>query len=41
MFSNRNKRTALEATKLSSLIAEDVEITGDVNFAGGLQPYLR
>ena len=37
MFGNRKKRPFVEVTKLSSLIAEDVEITGDVSFASGLR----
>ena len=37
MFAKRNKRPAIELTKLSSLISEDVEITGDLHFAGGIR----
>jgi cytoskeletal protein CcmA (bactofilin family) len=37
MFAKRNKRPFIEVTKLSSLIAEDVEITGDVHFANGIR----
>jgi len=37
MFGNRKKRPFVEVTKLSSLIAEDVEIIGDVCFASGLR----
>lgn len=37
MFANRKKRPSIEMTKLSSLIAEDVEIIGDVSFAGGIR----
>ena len=36
MFS-RKKRPFIEVTKLSSLIAEDVEIIGDVSFASGIR----
>ena len=37
MFANRKKRPFIEVTKLSSLIAEDVEITGDMSFASGIR----
>ena len=37
MFAKRKKPPRIEATKLSSLIAEDVEITGDVCFTHGLR----
>jgi cytoskeletal protein CcmA (bactofilin family) len=37
MFANRKKRPSIEMTKLSSLIAEDVEIIGDMSFAGGIR----
>ncbi|HEY8709508.1 MAG TPA: polymer-forming cytoskeletal protein [Burkholderiaceae bacterium] len=37
MFAKRKKRPFIEVTKLSSLIAEDVEITGDVCFSGGIR----
>ena len=37
MFAKRKKRPFIEVTKLSSLIAEDVEITGDVHFSGGIR----
>ena len=37
MFAKRKKRPFIEVTKLSSLIAEDVEITGDVHFCGGIR----
>ena len=37
MFSKRKKRPFIELTTLSSLIAEDVEITGDLCFAGGIR----
>ena len=37
MFAKRNKRPAIELTQLSSLIAEDVEIIGDLHFAGGIR----
>jgi cytoskeletal protein CcmA (bactofilin family) len=37
MFAKRKKRPFIEVTKLSSLIAEDVEITGDVCFANGIR----
>ena len=37
MFSKRSKSPFIEASKLSSLIAEDVEITGDVSFTHGIR----
>jgi cytoskeletal protein CcmA (bactofilin family) len=37
MFLKRKKRPFIEVTKLSSLIAEDVEITGDVCFTSGIR----
>ena len=37
MFAKRKKRPFIEVTKLSSLIAEDVEITGDVHYSGGIR----
>lgn len=37
MFARRKKRPFIEMTKLSSLIAEDVEIIGDVCFASGIR----
>ena len=37
MFNKRDKAPAIQVTKLSSLIAEDVVITGDVSFASGLR----
>jgi cytoskeletal protein CcmA (bactofilin family) len=37
MFTKRKNRPSLEAAKLSSLIAEDVVITGDIQFARGLR----
>jgi cytoskeletal protein CcmA (bactofilin family) len=37
MFNKRNKRPRIETTKLCSLIAEDVVITGDVCFGSGLR----
>ena len=37
MFAKRKKRPFIEVTKLSSLIAEDVEITGDLNFSSGIR----
>ena len=37
MFANRKKNASLELNRLSSLIAEDVEITGDVAFASGIR----
>jgi cytoskeletal protein CcmA (bactofilin family) len=37
MFAKRSKRPTIEMTKLSSLIAEDVEIQGDLCFAGGIR----
>lgn len=36
MFSKR-KRPAIQATQLASLIAEDVEIRGDLNFTRGIR----
>jgi cytoskeletal protein CcmA (bactofilin family) len=37
MFTKRKSRPSLETAKLSSLIAEDVVITGDVQFARGIR----
>jgi cytoskeletal protein CcmA (bactofilin family) len=37
MFSKRPKRPTIELKKLSSLIAEDVQITGDLHFSGGIR----
>jgi cytoskeletal protein CcmA (bactofilin family) len=38
MFAKRkNKRPAIELNKLSSLIAEDIEITGDLCFVSGVR----
>jgi cytoskeletal protein CcmA (bactofilin family) len=37
MFSKRKKAPFIEVTKLSSLIAEDVEITGDVCYTDGIR----
>lgn len=37
MFGSRRKTHLIEVSKLSSLIAEDVEIRGDLNFAAGLR----
>ena len=37
MFAKRKKGPFIEVTKLSSLIAEDVEIVGDVHFASGIR----
>jgi cytoskeletal protein CcmA (bactofilin family) len=37
MFGRRNKRPLIAVTKLSSLIAEDVEISGDVSFGSGIR----
>lgn len=37
MFARRKKRPVIEQTKLSSLIADDVEITGDLHFSGGIR----
>jgi cytoskeletal protein CcmA (bactofilin family) len=37
MFTQRKKAPLIEVTKLSSLIAEDVEITGDVCFTHGIR----
>ena len=36
-FKPRSKRPQIEISKLSSLIAEDVVITGDLSFSGGLR----
>ena len=36
-FAKRKKRPFIEVTKLSSLIAEDVQIVGDVSFATGIR----
>lgn len=37
MFAKRKKAPSIEVTKLSSLIAEDVEITGDICFTHGIR----
>jgi len=37
MFAKRKKAPFIEVTKLSSLIAEDVQITGDVCFTHGIR----
>ena len=37
MFGNRSKTPAIQLSKLSSLIAEDVVIVGDITFSGGLR----
>ncbi len=37
MFGKQAKRPFIEVTKLSSLIAEDVQIVGDVSFASGIR----
>lgn len=37
MFAKRNKAPAAASTPLSSLIAEDVEITGDICFSNGIR----
>lgn len=37
MFAKRRKHTAIELSKLSSLVAEDVEISGDLYFSGGVR----
>ena len=37
MFAKRKKPPFIEVTKLSSLIAEDVEITGDLHFSSGIR----
>jgi cytoskeletal protein CcmA (bactofilin family) len=37
MFAKRPKAPRIEATKLTSLIAEDVEITGDLRFTHGIR----
>ena len=37
LFKARSPRPRIEITKLSSLIAEDVVITGDVSFSSGLR----
>ena len=37
MFGKRKPQTFIEVTKLSSLIAEGVEITGDIVFADGMR----
>jgi len=37
MFTKREKAPSIQVTKLSSLIAEDVVITGDVSFGSGLR----
>lgn len=37
MFTKRSQRPSIEVTKLSTLIAQDVVITGDVCFASGIR----
>jgi cytoskeletal protein CcmA (bactofilin family) len=37
MFGKRKKGHAIEVTKLASLIAEGVEVTGDIAFASGMR----
>ena len=37
MFSKRKNPSPIKMTQLSSLIAEGVEITGDVVFSGGMR----
>jgi cytoskeletal protein CcmA (bactofilin family) len=37
MFSKQRKQPSIQLSKLRSLIAEDVVITGDLNFSGGLR----
>ena len=37
MFAKRKKQPFIEVTKLSSLIAEGVEITGDIVFSSGMR----
>jgi cytoskeletal protein CcmA (bactofilin family) len=37
LFSRRRKGHAIEVTKLASLIAEGVEVTGDVAFGSGMR----
>jgi cytoskeletal protein CcmA (bactofilin family) len=37
MFGKRKKQPFIQVTKLSSLVAEGVEITGDVVFASGMR----
>jgi cytoskeletal protein CcmA (bactofilin family) len=37
MFAKYKKRPSVDVTKLSSLIAEGVEITGDLSFSGGIR----
>ena len=37
MFSKRKNSSSIKMTQLSSLIADGVEITGDVVFAGGMR----
>lgn len=37
MFAKRKKAPSIESAKLSSLIAEDVEITGDLCFSSGIR----
>ena len=37
MFSKRKKQSSIKMTQLSSLIADGVEITGDIVFAGGMR----
>jgi cytoskeletal protein CcmA (bactofilin family) len=37
MFARRNKAPSIEITQLASLIAEGVEVTGDIAFASGVR----
>jgi cytoskeletal protein CcmA (bactofilin family) len=37
MFGKRKKQSSIKMTQLSSLIADGVEITGDIVFAGGMR----
>lgn len=37
MFSKKKSNSSIEVTKLSSLIADNVEIVGDIHFTGGLR----
>ncbi len=37
MFGRKHKKTSIEINKLSSLIADNLHIVGDINFSGGLR----
>ncbi len=37
MFGRKQSKTSIEVTKLSSLVADNLHIVGDVHFSGGLR----